>query len=92
MANKKSGQHMTTKTKKRLILYGVSILLVCFICFGFLSIHQFKDWTLFPFFESMLGVFMGAGGEGYKGFKTQKELLDESVWDQASRPDPKFYQ
>ena len=33
----------------------------------------------------------GAGGEGYKGFKTQKELLDESVWDQALRPDPAFY-
>ena len=33
----------------------------------------------------------GAGGEGYKGFETQKELLDESVWDQALRPDPAFY-
>ena len=33
----------------------------------------------------------GAGGEGYKGFKTHKELLDETVWDQASHPDPSFF-
>ena len=30
------------------------------------------------------------GREGYKGFKTHKELLDETVWDQASRLDPSF--
>ena len=38
-----------------------------------------------------LGTKRGAGGEGYKGFETQKELLDESVWNQALRPDPEFY-
>jgi len=61
MAPMKSGSNMTAKTKKQLVLYSAIILIIYFICFGFLSMHQFKDWALFPFFESMLGVFMGAG-------------------------------
>ena len=42
-------------------------------------------------FPAILIRVIKNGREGYKGFKTHKELLDETVWDQASRPDPSFF-
>jgi len=42
-------------------------------------------------FPDILNPVIKNGREGYKGFKTHKELLDETVWDQASRLDPSYF-
>jgi len=52
------------KTKKNLSLAIILIIVVYTLCFGFLSYHKFQEWVLFPFFESMISVFMGAGAIG----------------------------
>ena len=52
------------KTKKKIILAIILIIVIYTICFGFLTYHKFQEWTLYPFFESMIGVFMGAGAIG----------------------------
>ena len=49
------------KTKKKIVLAIIIIIAIYTVCFGFLTYHEFKEWTLYPFFESMIGVFMGAG-------------------------------
>jgi hypothetical protein len=60
MKNKQSG-HITRSSRNRIILYSVIITVIYFACFAFLSTRSFQDWQLWPFFESMIGVFMGAG-------------------------------
>ena len=35
--------------------------------------------------------YHGAGGEGYKGFNSQKELLDEEIWKAVKPTNPAFY-
>jgi hypothetical protein len=60
MANQSTG-HITTKTRNKIVIYSVIIAAIYFVCFAFLSSRTFKDWSLWPFFESMIGVFMGAG-------------------------------
>ena len=42
-------------------IWGSVIVLFYVVCFGFLKIHDFQVWTLAPFIESLIGVFMGAG-------------------------------
>jgi len=42
-------------------IWGSVIVLFYVVCFGFLKIHDFQVWTLEPFIESLIGVFMGAG-------------------------------
>ena len=42
-------------------------------------------------FPAILNRVIKNGREVYKGFKIHKELLDETVWDQASRPDPSYF-
>jgi len=35
--------------------------------------------------------YHGAGGEGYQGFETKEELLDEKIWKAVKATDPAFY-
>ena len=35
--------------------------------------------------------YHGAGGEGYHGFKTHDELLDENIWKSVKPTNPSFY-
>ena len=58
--NKQSG-HLTPRSRNKIVTYGVIIVLIYFVCFAFLSTHVFQEWAFGPFFEGMIGVFMGAG-------------------------------
>lgn len=53
--------HITRSSKNKIIIYSVVITIIYFACFALLSTHTFSEWELWPFFESMIGVFMGAG-------------------------------
>ncbi len=52
---------LTTEVKRNLFLASFLIITIYVLCFGFLSYHEFKEWEFYPFFESMIGVFMSAG-------------------------------
>ena len=52
---------VTTEVKRNLFLASFLIITIYVLCFGFLSYHEFKEWKFYPFFESMIGVFMSAG-------------------------------
>lgn len=58
--NKQSGD-ITPKNRNKIITYSIVIAAIYFACFALLSTHTFQEWALWPFFESMIGVFMGAG-------------------------------
>ena len=47
--------------KNQFKLWGTAVLIFYVVCFAFLVIHNFQVWTLSPFVESIIGVFMGAG-------------------------------
>jgi hypothetical protein len=47
--------------QKQYKIWGSIIVVFYVVCFGFLRIHDFQVWTLAPFIESLIGVFMGAG-------------------------------
>jgi hypothetical protein len=47
--------------QKQYKLWGFVIVVFYVLCFGFLKTHNFQDWTLLPFIESLIGTFMGAG-------------------------------
>ena len=60
-AKKEQPSHITPKSRNKIITYSVIITIIYVACFAFLSTHTFRTWALLPFFESMIGVFMGAG-------------------------------
>lgn len=47
--------------KKQMTKWGIGTLIFYLLCFGFLKVNVFQSWTLLPFVESLIGVFMGAG-------------------------------
>ena len=49
------------KLKKQLIWAGLWVAVFYIVCFALLEIHEFTNWRLLPFVESLIGVFMGAG-------------------------------
>ena len=52
---------LSKQIKKQLMVWGIYVLIFYVVCFAFLVIHNFQVWTLSPFVESIIGVFMGAG-------------------------------
>ena len=52
---------ISTQMQKQYKISGSIIVVFYVACFGFLKIHDFQVWTLAPFVESLIGVFMGAG-------------------------------
>ncbi len=50
--------------KKRLMVGGLVVALIYFLTFGFLFWDDSADWVLKGFFDSVIGVFMGAGAIG----------------------------
>jgi hypothetical protein len=52
---------ISTQMQKQYKIWGSIIVVFYVVCFGFLRIHDFQVWTLAPFIESLIGVFMGAG-------------------------------
>ena len=58
---KKQSGHITPKNRNRIVSYSAIVIIIYFACFALLSTHTFQDWKLGPFFEGMIGVFMGAG-------------------------------
>ena len=52
---------LSKQIKKQLMVWGIYVLIFYVVCFAFLVIHNFQVWTLSPFIESLIGVFMGAG-------------------------------
>ena len=59
MSNSKSG--LTQRSKSRFIRYSILITVIYLVVFGYLSVRPFDKWTLSPFVDGMLAVFMGAG-------------------------------
>ena len=47
--------------KKQMTKWGIGTLIFYLLCFGFLKVNVFQSWTLLPFVESLIGVFMAAG-------------------------------
>jgi len=52
---------LSTQTQRQYKIWGSIIVAFYVVCFGFLVTHNFQVWTLAPFIESLIGVFMGAG-------------------------------
>ena len=52
---------LSNQMQKQYKIWGTIIVMFYVTCFGFLVIHNFQVWTLAPFIESLIGVFMGAG-------------------------------
>jgi hypothetical protein len=52
---------LSKQMKNQFKLWGTAVLIFYVVCFAFLVIHNFQVWTLSPFIESLIGVFMGAG-------------------------------
>ena len=52
---------LSKQMKNQFKIWGVGVLIFYVVCFAFLVIHNFQVWTLSPFIESLIGVFMGAG-------------------------------
>ena len=52
---------LNDKLKKQLIFVGLVATAFYIVCFALLEIHEFTNWSLLPFVESLIGVFMGAG-------------------------------
>ena len=52
---------ISKQMQKQYKLWGFVIVVFYVLCFGFLKTHNFQDWTLLPFIESLIGTFMGAG-------------------------------
>ena len=52
---------ISKQMKNQFKVWGIIILIFYVVCFGFLVVHNFQVWTLSPFIESLIGVFMGAG-------------------------------
>ena len=52
---------LSKQIKKQFIVWGIYVLIFYVVCFAFLVVHNFQVWTLSPFVESIIGVFMGAG-------------------------------
>ena len=55
---------LSKEIKKQFKWWGIFILIFYFICFGILKTHNFQEWILSPFVESLIGTFMGAGAIG----------------------------
>jgi len=51
----------STQTQRQYKIWGSIIVAFYVVCFGFLMTYNFQVWTLAPFIESLIGVFMGAG-------------------------------
>ena len=52
---------LSKQMKNQFKVLGIIVLIFYVVCFAFLIIHNFQVWTLSPFVESLIGVFMGAG-------------------------------
>jgi hypothetical protein len=52
---------ISKQMKNQFKVWGVIVLIFYVVCFAFLVVHNFQVWTLFPFVESIIGVFMSAG-------------------------------
>ena len=52
---------LSNQMQRQYKIWGSIIVAFYVVCFGFLVIHNFQVWTLAPFIESLIGVFMGAG-------------------------------
>ena len=52
---------LNDKLKKQLIFVGLVATVFYIACFALLEVHEFTNWSLLPFVESLIGVFMGAG-------------------------------
>ena len=52
---------LSKQMQKQYKIWGTIIVVFYVVCFGFLKLHDFQVWTLAPFIESLIGVFMGAG-------------------------------
>ena len=52
---------ISKQMKNQFKVWGIIVLIFYVVCFAFLIIHNFQVWTLSPFVESLIGVFMGAG-------------------------------
>ena len=52
---------LSKQIKKQFMVWGICVLIFHVVCFSFLVVHNFQVWTLSPFVESIIGVFMGAG-------------------------------
>jgi len=52
---------LSKQMKNQFKVWGIIVLIFYVVCFAFLIIHNFQVWTLSPFVESLIGVFMGAG-------------------------------
>ena len=55
---------LSKEIKKQFKWWGIFIIIFYFICFGILKTHNFQEWILSPFVESLIGTFMGAGAIG----------------------------
>jgi len=52
---------ISKQTKNEFKWLGIFVLILYMVSFAFLVVHNFQVWTLSPFVESIIGVFMGAG-------------------------------
>ena len=52
---------ISKQMKNQFMIWGIGVLTFYVVCFAFLVVHNFQVWTLSPFVESLIGVFMGAG-------------------------------
>ena len=52
---------ISKQMKNQFKVWGIIILIFYVVCFAFLVVHNFQVWTLSPFVESIIGVFLGAG-------------------------------
>ena len=52
---------LSKQIKKQFMVWGIYVLIFYVVCFAFLVVHNFQVWTLSPFVESIIGLFLGAG-------------------------------
>jgi len=66
----------------------IAITIIWLVSFGYLLTHKFQEWSMLPFIESTIGVFMGTAALGFitwiiiqqqSKLEKKKEIFDERI-------------